>query len=260
MLAGILDEDYEIDTDELVELPELEATHRELIDESIKEQIEDPFESSVNFVDEYFTELEKQIERCDENPDLKAQIITDGKKFCQEVIKMVDAKYSLDIDDETIEEMDLESLMQLTYGIYDFFVVHYPKNLKKFFIKYIIQNIDVINEALMGSRDVNDVMVNSLKTKLNDERAARIIANLRTVIDYIDDLDLDGLEVLGYYNPERYDIYVLTNAIHDMTISENFVRGFFQVLTNSYEDDHYTEIYIAIESGLIKKFKRADIN
>jgi hypothetical protein len=258
MITDLL-EDVEIDNDELIELPELKALHSDLIDESIKEQIDDPFESNVNFVDEYFSIFDKQIDNAEENPDLREQLESDAKRFCEEVLNMIDDKYELGIDDdETLGEMNLEQIKDLTYAVYDFFVIHYPKNIKKFFVKYIIQNIDTIDEALSSLRNKNDVMTNSMKTKLVDERAAAIVANLRTVIGYIDDLDLKGMDVLAYFNPDRYEIYVLTNAIQDMVISENFVRGFFKVLNSEYEDGHFTEVYISIKSGLIKKFKKMD--
>ena len=258
MITDVLD-DYEVDDGELVELPELESTHRELIDGSIREQVQNPFDSTVNFVDEYFIELDRQISNSEENPDLKSQIITDGIKFCQEVIGLIDIKYGLDINDEALEEMNLEDIRALCYSLYDFFVVHYPKNIKKFFIKYILQNIDDISEALSTLRNKNDVVSVSLRSKLTDERAANILANLRSVISYIDSLDLNGLDVLGYFNPERYDVYVLSQAINDMVVGENFVPAFFRVLTNEWEDENYTEVYSSIESGLIKKFKKRDI-
>jgi hypothetical protein len=152
--------------------------------------------------------------------------------------------------------MNLEDLQPICSAVYDFFTVHYARNLKKFFIKYIIRNIDTISEALQSLKDKNDVVTTSMRGKLTDERAAIIIANLRKVIDYIDDLDLDGMEVLSYYNPERYDIYIMTNAINDLIIGENFVRDMFKMLTVDYEDEHFTDVYISIESGLIKKFRK----
>ena len=258
MLADLYD-DLEIDSDELIELPELQSIHRELIDESIKEQIEDPFDSTVDFVDEYFTLVNNQLDKSEENPDIRDQIITDARQFCMDVLKMIDTKYDLDVNYEEIEDMNLTDIKDLTYALYDFFIVHYAKNVKKFFIKYITRNIDTIDEALQGLKDKNDVVTTSMKSKLTDERAARIIANLRTVIGYIDDLDIDGLELLGYFNPDRYDVYVFTNAINDMIVSENFVTKFFKVLTSEYEDEHFSEVYISIESGLIKKFKKADV-
>lgn len=258
MLADLYD-DLEIDTDELIELPELQSIHRELIDESIKEQIEDPFDTNVDFVDEYFTLVNKQLDKSEENPDIRDQIISDARQFCMDVIKMIDDKYSLDANYDEIEDMNLETIKDFTYALYDFFIVHYGKNVKKFFIKYISRNIDTIDEALQSLKDKNDVVTASMKSKLTDERAARIIANLRTVIGYIDDLGIDGLELLGYFNPDRYDIYVFTNAINDLIVSENFVSKFFKVLTSEYEDEHFSEVYISIESGLIKKFKKAEV-
>lgn len=259
VLADLYD-DYEIDNGEILEIPELKNAHRELIDESIKEQIEDPFDSTANFVDEFFTLIEKQLDKDSDNPDLQEEITNDARKFCIEVINMIDNKYDIDADNDTLEQMDFEDLKNLTYGLYDFFIVHYSKNLKKFFIKYIIQNIDTISEALRGYKDTNDVTTNSLKSKLTDDRAAVIISRLRTVINYIDDLDIDGSELLGYFNPERYDIYILNVAIEEMVINDNFTRNFFKTVVDEYEDDHYTEVFLSIQSGLIKKFKKMSID
>ena len=259
MLADLYD-DFEVDNGEILEIPELKNAHRELIDESIKEQINDPFDSTANFVDEFFTMVEKQLEKDSDNPDLQEEVTSDARRFCIEVIGMIDDKYNIDADTDTLEQMDFEDLKNLTYGLYDFFIVHYSKNLKKFFIKYIIQNIDTISEALQGYKDTNDVTTNSLKSKLTDERAAIIISRLRTVINYIDDLDIDGSELLGYFNPERYDIYILNVAIEEMTIGDDFVRKFFKTVVDEYEDDHYTEVFLSIQSGLIKKFKKMSID
>lgn len=259
MLADLYD-DFEVDNGEILEIPELKNAHRELIDESIKEQIDDPFDSTANFVDEFFTMVEKQLEKDSDNPDLQEEVTSDARRFCIEVIGMIDDKYNIDADTDTLEQMDFEDLKNLTYGLYDFFIVHYSKNLKKFFIKYIIQNIDTISEALQGYKDTNDVTTNSLKSKLTDERAAIIISRLRTVINYIDDLDIDGSELLGYFNPERYDIYILNVAIEEMTIGDDFVRKFFKTVVDEYEDDHYTEVFLSIQSGLIKKFKKMSID
>ena len=118
MITDLLD-DVEIDNDELIELPELKSLHSDLINESIKEQIIDPFESNVNFVDEYFSIFDKQVENAEENPDLKEQLITDAKKFCEEVLDMVDNKYDLGIEDETLAEMNVDEIKDLTYSVYD---------------------------------------------------------------------------------------------------------------------------------------------
>ena len=260
MLPDLYENDYDVDEGEILEIPELRNAHSELIDESIKEQIDDPFESSANFVDEYFTMMNKQLEKDIDNPDLKEEVTSDARKFCIEVLSMIDDKYDIGLDDDELEQMEFEYLKDLTYGIYDFFVVHYSKNLKKFFIKYIIQNIDTIDEALQGLKDKNDVITNSMKSKLTDERAACIIANLRTVIEYIDDLDMEGSELLGYFNPERYDIYIMNTALEEMVINDGFTHNFFKTVINEYEDDHFTEVFLAIQSGLIKKFKKMSID
>lgn len=255
MLAD-LHEDYEIDNDELIELPQIKEMHYELINESIQEQVDDPFESKTNFIDTYFELIESQLESNGENPEVSESIKNDAIQFCLEIVKKIDGKYNIDVDMDTLEEKSLEDIKAFTYSLYDFFLIHYPKNLKKFFVKYIVSHMDDIANSLDHLKDRNDVVTNSLKNKLQDDRAVLILSNLKTVIEHIDTLDISGLDILGVYNPERYEIYVLSEAIQDCLISDSFAHSFFYPLVGDFEDDNYTNIYLAIESGLLKKFKK----
>ena len=66
MLTDLVD-NYDIDNDELIELPQLKDLHYELINENIKDQIEDPTESHVNFIDQYFLSVESELNENEEN-------------------------------------------------------------------------------------------------------------------------------------------------------------------------------------------------
>lgn len=244
-------EDYDIDNEDIMELPDIKAMHRELIDESIKEQIEDPFESRANFVEDFFEMISDQMELCGENPEIATNLKTDEETFCREVITMISDKFGLDCD---IEDMELEELKNLTLSMYDFFIIHFPKNIKKFFVKFINKNIDVIADALSGYSEKTDVVTTSLKTKLRDQKAVLILSNLRAAIDYIISLNLEILDILATFNPERYDIYVLSEAVENMVISSNN-HQFFYPLTGEIKDDNFDNVYLSIEYSLLKKFK-----
>ena len=85
MLTDLVD-NYDIDNDELIELPQLKDLHYELINENIKDQIEDPTESHVNFIDQYFLSVESELNENEENIELVQNLKADIVKFCNEVI------------------------------------------------------------------------------------------------------------------------------------------------------------------------------
>ena len=250
------EEDYELDNDELMELPELRGLHYELINEEIAEQVENPFESRINFLDDYFDEYDDLVEQYEENPDMMSILKTDAHAFCCSVIKLIEEKFNLDIDDENINDLGIDKLRSITYALYEFFVVNYSKNLKKFFVKYIIKNSNEIYNVLSNVQEKQDVVTASYKQKLTDEKIAVILSNLKAVIEYVNSLDLEPLEVMDIYNPERYDIYQLTALVTEGTMNGDFTSKFFEPLVYSNSSEDYIDMFSAIEGGLIKKFKK----
>ena len=144
IMMSIYEDDYDIDNDELQELPELKSLHSELINEEITEQVENPFLNKINFLDEYFDEYDDLVEQYDENPDMMNKLESDAKDFCGEVLNLIDKKFNLDLDEDTVSSYSVDEIRSITYSLYDFFIVSYVKNLKKFFVKYIVKNKDDI--------------------------------------------------------------------------------------------------------------------
>lgn len=255
-MMSIFEDEYDIDNDELMELPELRSLHAELINEEIAEQVEDPFQNKVNFLDDYFDEYDDLMEQYDENPDMVNKLVSDATEFCNEVLKLIDEKYGLDIDEEQVSDFGIDKLKAVTYSLYDFFVINYTKNLKKFFVKYIIKNKEEICNVLADARDRADVTTTSFKQKLNSEDIAVILSNLRTVIEYVNSLDLEPLEMMDIYNPERYDVYQINELISEGILNGDFVSKFFEPIIYQDTSEDYIEIFSSIEGSLLKKFKK----
>ena len=249
---------FEVDNDSMMELPELSSLHNELISESILDQIENPFESRVNFVDEYFNTVNKQLELNDENPETYAAITSEAISFCMDVLKLIDKKFELDLDDESLLDKGLEEIKTLTYAAYEFFVIHYFKNLKKFFVKYITMHLDDINDIIGDNKDRNDVVTNAMKIKVDDPRMVNVLSNLKTVINYIDSLELDGSDILDVFNQDKYEIFVLNSSIGNALISPNFGTKFFAPVTKDYFDDAFSDIFLSIQSSLMRKFVKIE--
>lgn len=258
-MMSIYEDDYDIDNDELQELPELKSLHSELINEEITEQVENPFLNKINFLDEYFDEYDDLVEQYDENPDMMNKLESDAKDFCGEVLNLIDKKFNLDLDEDIVSGYSVDEIRSITYSLYDFFIVSYVKNLKKFFVKYIVKNKDDIYSVLSEVKDRNDVMTVSYKQKLNNEEVAVIVSNLRTVIEYINSLDLEPLQLLDIYNPERYDVYQITALISEGTLTGDFVSKFLEPVIYQDTSEDYIEIFTSIEGGLIKKFRKQEM-
>lgn len=257
MLTDLVD-NYDIDNDELIELPQLKDLHYELINENIKDQIEDPTESHVNFIDQYFLSVESELNENEENIELVQNLKADIVKFCTEVILLIDEKYDLNIDREAIEDLNIEKLKSLTYSLYEFFVIKYLKNLKKFYIKYIMTHLDELSDLFSDNPEPNDVVFYSFKEKLKDPRAVIILVNLDKVIEYINTLDINGMDLIGYYNPERYDVYIISEAMQDLILSETFVPSFIEPMNDKYDESVFIKVKLSVESSLLKKFKKVD--
>lgn len=252
-----ISEEYEVDNDSLILIPNISSIHYELINELIVEQVEDPFMSKTNYLQEYFDSVGEQMDENGENPEIAVALRNDAFDFCVEVIQLIDKKYELDIDLDSLKDLPLPKVKNIAFALYSFFIVNYEKNIKKFFVKFINKNKDILYDAVSNNKDRNDVFTNSMKNKIADEKMAIILSNLKTVINYIIDLDLDGMELISNFNPERYDIYTITEAIEDFIITESgFTNNFFYPLKEDTATNVYTRIFSAIQASLIKKYKK----
>lgn len=247
---------YEEDGDSVIELTGVKDIHYELIHESIEEQVDDPFVTQVNFMEEYFESVEKQKKINGENPEIAEELRKDCFEFCKEVILLIDQKYGLDVEDTSLDELGDDGIKNLSIALYEFFVTNYPKNIKKFFIKYINTHIDDIANILSEFKSKTDVVTVSLKEKLKDEKEALILSNLKKVIEYVDSLDIDGMEILSVYNQDRWDVYTITEAIQNMILGDGFTHRFFYPLMTEYDDKNYEAVFNGITSGLLNKFMK----
>jgi hypothetical protein len=249
-------EKYEEDSDSEIELTGVKDVHYELIHESIADQVKDPFVTQVNFMEEYFDSIDQQKKINGENPEIAEELRQDTVTFCKEVIAMINEKFQLDIEESSLDELSDDNIKNFAMALYEFFITNYPKNIKKFFIKYIIAHIDDIANVLSEFKNKTDVVTTSLKEKLKDERQAIIMSNLKKVVEYIDSLDLDGMELLSVFNQDRWDVYTLTEAMEDMLIGDTFVHTFFYPLMGEYDDENHENVMNGIASGLLNKFMK----
>lgn len=257
MYDNVFEDGLDMDgADDLIKLPNIKGIHYELINENIRDQIENPFENQINFLDEYVTEVRKELENNEENPDVVSAIKNDEWNFCIEIMQLISDKFNLDFDVDESDEIGLDRLIGITQSAYNFFVVNYAKNLKKFFIKFIKQNYKDIGKVLSEYKNNQDVTTSSLKSKINDEDKVVILAQLHSAIDYIISLELPGLDIMSYYNQDKYDIYILTEAMTDGIIGEDFGPQFMAPITETNNDDYFDSVYLGIQSGLIEKFMK----
>lgn len=251
------DEDFEEDRDEYILIPSIKDLHVELIEESIKDQINNGFGSSANFVEAFSEEIAKSLEsNLDE--DVRKNIEIEAERFYCSVIDMVDSKFKLDVDLDQIAGYRYDTIQEITEALYQFFIIDYAKNIKKFYVKYITENQDMLGEQFELNKR-KDVSTISFKKKIVSRNIAIILSNINSVIEYINDLDIDPSEFISYFNNERYEVRVISDAIDNFYITGNFVPYFLSEMDESYQGDEYDTILLNIQNSLYKKNKRAEI-
>lgn len=257
MIKAISDE-YEDAPDGFISLPEITDLQEELIDENIKEQIANPFQTEVDFVEVFEDNCEKTLQQYDNDIDVNNQLKTLKKDFFLKVLALIDIKYGLEIDYDALSEKSFDYVQDLTEAAYEFFITKYPKNIKKFFTNYILEHKADIGELFENEKHKKDVSSISLRHKYEDANVALILANLTEVIGYISNLRLQTLDIMGEFNPERSAIFIITEAIQDFIITGDFVDAFMEPLMTDKQDEYYDSLIIGIQNVIGKKSKKAE--
>ena len=117
------DNDFETRGDTFIEVSPLEQLSRELLDEFITIQIQQPFEMKTNFVENFTEEVELLMLNNAEDEDYLEQIKTEAISFYTSVINQINDRFYLDIDEDVMAGLDFNGARNLCDGLYGFFTV-----------------------------------------------------------------------------------------------------------------------------------------
>lgn len=249
------DSDFEDDNDEYILIPKLKDLQTELLEECIKAQIADPHSSSTNFIEPYHDDLIVAL-KSEMSDDTRTAIMQDAEEFYTTILMLINNKFNLDIDMTTVSRNN-DYLVTLTDAIYQFFIIDYVKNIKKFFVKFITQNQSDI-AAMFDSDKKKDVSTTVFKKKLLSKNMVTILSNIDAVLSYIYNLNIDAADFIDFFNQDRYEVKVISDAIDDFVITGDFVQSFLSEIGNNQQTGGYDIIILKVQNALYDKNKRLD--
>jgi hypothetical protein len=243
---------------ELVLIPQVQELSRILLNEDIKVQLENPFETKNDFVETFDQQCEEMVEEDDFDSDTIKQVEEERVEFYIKVINMLDEKFQLNCDTDYISQKSVVDINDICSALYNFFVIRRKKTIKNMVLNYIIENENEIVKTLEIYKDNKDVSTLSNNIKIEDENIALIVTNIEEVISYFKSLNISMDEMINYSDLDLFNNAMVKELIDDSVISPDFQVLYFSPIY-SFKDTHYDEIISKIEHDLIKVAKKRRI-
>jgi len=238
-----LTSDLEIDT-LLSDLP------FDLIRENVKEQINDPLWSNVNYINVILEKRDLLRKQYDNNSDALKSIDNQIYDFFRFIITEINDKFDLGID---VDDFETEEAIEYGEIFYNFFILRYKKNISKFITKFIVKNKKVFVEKFENVEKKRDVTQISLKKQIKNKDDLIILSNLPEVIKFIFYLDIDNLDFIKYCcRDDLYEAIKIKDLIITARLTGNFVREYMTLIKDKY-DNILDEILTEVRYKIIKK-------
>ena len=256
MFSQEMDGFIEESSDDLIHVTPLQELSVELLDECIKYQIENPFSSKTNFLEEFSEVYIDDVEGYSENSDDLETTNNTANQFYLSVLKLLNDKFSLDLDEEIIGSMNVLALKNFAEGLYEFFIIKYERNIGKYIADVIIENKD---DLIKKYKDMNKETVSwvSYERKLKDPEMIPIFANISSVIKEFRTMQIEISTFIDYFNQDKFEVAVLKYAIKNNIITGDFVPKFLSPLfEQETQNDVYDDIIINVSERLFKVFRK----
>lgn len=241
---------------EVVFIPAIKDLHRTLLEEDIKQQLEDPFDANVNCIEAFNQQVKEVLTDSDIDTDDIKTIKDERLSFYTGIIELISEKYRLDCDTETIASKNLEEVSDICEAMYSFFVLKLKKNIKNMMLNYALSNKKEICKNLDYLKKKKDVTTMSLRKKIEDPDISTIASNIQEVLNYIKSLDIDMTEMIQYIDLDLYNNSVINDLMNSAIINSNYQVYYFATLWG-FQDCNYDDIIARITDGLIKSLKKA---
>lgn len=223
----------------------------ELLRENIKDQINNPLDYTVNYINTITDKCTVFKSQYKDNEDAIRSVNSSLKEFFEFVLNQIDARFGLCLDLDNLED---EAVIELGESVYNFLILRYKKNITRFFYKYIIKNKKSLVEYYEKLGKKKDVTSISLKKQIKNKDDILLISNLPSVIKYILDLEIDPADFLKYAaDDDNFDGIVVKKTVTDGIISGNFISKYFELILDSRNDDVLDEVQTDVKLKLMKK-------
>ena len=227
----------------------------DLIKESILDQINDPVNSSTNYIDIILDKCELYREEFKENEELISELNEKLLDFLVSIMSNINDKFQLGLDIETISSYS--NAVEIGTSIYKYFILRYPKNIIRFFTKYIFKNKkSLCNYYSDYNNQKKDVSTLAFKKQIKNPEDLCIITNLPDIIKYIISLDIDPDDFLELSaGKDNYDASIVHDLIESGTLIGDFVPLYIKLCVDSHDyilDELHTDIRLKIMKKIEK--------
>ena len=251
------DDELEQINDEIINISSLKELSHELIMDCITEQVENPFSSDANFVEQFNEQFEQLMEDNESDPDGIREVSDEATDFYQKVISMIDNKFNLEIDAGILGDLNYKGLKNVCDALYSFFIVNYGKNISKYMINVILEYNDSIVTEIVDNKKNKDVSTLGFKKKIDDKNFAVLLANINLAMKCAKSIYVDPEKFISYYNSDKFDVAVLQYTVDNMIVTGDFVSTFVKNVFGDIQDDTYDEVVADVQQGIYKKYMKS---
>lgn len=244
--------------DEFILTSPLKDLSDELLEECIKSQIDNPFTSKVDFLEQFYEEYVNETSDLDTDTDEYRDNNTLAWNFYHKIFDLINNKFGLEANQDAIDGLNLEGIRNIAEGFYTFFILNYEKNITTYLIQYIKENQDLFIESIKQRDDFQEDNVSyaSLAKKLSNPDYAILFSNINSIVNTIGTTEISPEDFIKYFNPDRFDVAIVKHCITNFIITGDFVLNFLGVLFNRVQNDAYDEIIGDIQHFFYKRFKK----
>lgn len=227
----------------------LEFIDNEFYSEAIKEQIFDGLDcNTVDYIEQFRMRKEEISEKYDE--DDYQDVVLFEEQLYRDLIHWIEEKYRVDI------EFDEETLRDVAYQMYKFFVIELKDITTSFLLNYIIENYSSLLSGIPEDRLNYQIAEKLVSDENRDQYIA--VSNIDELIKQVGHLDFD-FETFIRYASRSGDIESLAEKDEDgiPSISWKFIDEsnlVANILQQIVDGEYDRTIILAITDNLISAF------
>lgn len=214
-----------------------------LLKENVINQFDEPLENRNDYISIFIDKYRYSKDQCDDDNISELNSVRDDfMQFMLNIFKDYLGIGIVDFDELSEDKQDDYILM-----LYRFFII----NIKKNFVHLILNYTDKYKKSLaeLSSRK-KDVTTLSFKKEIKNPDDINIIANLKDIIDFILNIDMDVQRFLDLtYN--SLETEWLDEAYSSIYITGNFVDRYRDMLNDEFKQ----EIESKVRNKILKKYK-----
>ena len=255
-----LDQDLEEVEDDIIEISSLKDLSRELIEECIKDQITNPFYSSTNYIEQFMEAYELDKDQTYDDTDYNVELDQTALEFFHKVLLLLDEKFNLCLDLQTVFDLNIENIKSITSAIYEFFIIDYEENISDYIISIVLESKDLIVKDIIKNKIGNETLSIRYKERINNATYLTLISNTDIIIKMIKDFTYDISQFTTFFDMDEYNIRIINDCIENLIINGDFIPKFIEPLYSKSKDSVYDSIVLKIQQKIYNKYISENIS